>query len=82
MMQRNKAILIQILSCFYYHAYSFRYFTNQMRYMIIPIKFIINENTKKFGLVDLIDRMAVNPDIQLMPKFLSSKHHVMGLLDI
>ena len=50
--------------------------------MIFPIKFIINENTKKFCLMDLIDRMAVNPDIQLMPKFLSSKHHVMGLLDI
>ena len=32
--------------------------------------------------MNLIDRMAVNPDIQLMPEFLSSKHHVMGLLDI
>ena len=50
--------------------------------MIFRIKFIINENTKKFCFVDLIDWMAVNPDIQLMPKFLSSKHHVMGLLDI
>ena len=50
--------------------------------MIFPIKFIINENTKKFCLMNLINRMAVNPDIQLMPEFLSSKHHVMGLLDI
>ena len=50
--------------------------------MIFPIKFIINENTKKFSLMDLIERMAVNPDIQSMPKFISSKHHLMDLLDI
>ena len=64
--QRNKAILIQTLSCFYYQASSFRYFTNQIRYMIFPIKFIINGNTKSFCLMDLIDRMAADPDIQLM----------------
>ena len=50
--------------------------------MIFPIKFIINENTKKFCLMNLIDRLAVNPDMQLMSEFLSSKHHVMGLPNI
>ena len=53
-----------------------------IRYDIFPIKFIIDENTKQFCLMDLIDGMAVNPDIQLMLKFLSSKHHVMGLFNI
>ena len=45
-----------------------------IRYDIFPIKFIINENINKFCLMDLIDRMAVNPDIQLMLKFLSNSY--------
>ena len=42
--KRSKTILIEVLSCFYYQVFSFGYFTDQMRYIIFPIKFIFCNN--------------------------------------
>ena len=58
--QCNKTIFIQVMSSLYYHAYSFRNFTGQIWYMFFLIKFIINVYAKKFGILDLCNRVAID----------------------
>ena len=49
-----------------------------MKY-VFPFKFIINVYTKKFSIIDLLNRVAINFDTQVALSLFSCKYHVVGL---
>ena len=54
------------MSSLYDHAYAFRNFTSQIWNVFFPVKFIIKVYTQKFSIMDLLNRVTINFDTQVV----------------
>ena len=59
MIEGRQRLPVQTLFCFNYHADAPRQFTANLRNMIFPWQFWVNNNTKKFCFIYLLDLFVI-----------------------